>query len=549
MSYQVLARKWRPGTFGEMVGQQHVLKALANALDHDRLHHAYLFSGTRGVGKTTVARILAKCLNCEEGVSSHPCGQCGACREVAEGRSVDLIEVDAASRTKVDDTRELLDNVQYAPTRNRFKIYLIDEVHMLSTHSFNALLKTLEEPPAHVKFLLATTDPQKLPPTVLSRCLQFNLKNMPPAQVAGHLRSVLDAEGVSYDDGALRLLGRAAAGSMRDALSLADQAIGYGGGQLSEAQVREMLGVADRAAILQLLDAITVDDAGAVLDVVAAMADSGADFASAVDELIATLHQLAVFQVVPDAPSIDSDNPEELRRLAAVLSGEDVQLFYQMAVNGKRDMTVSVDTRSGFEMIVLRMLAFRPLTAGAAPGVDPAGAAMPQSAGGASTSVVPPPPAASSPVSDQSAAEVGDRGKKPDAPQPGADIDWAGLLPSLGLTGSTLLTARNCEWYREEGDCVELRLDPEQANLFNTRHVERIEQAMRRSLARPGLTVSIQAGRLSTETPAQRDHRLAREQHLAAVTRMRDDPRLSALMARFSATLDEPGIEVGVNKT
>ena len=549
MSYQVLARKWRPGTFSEMVGQQHVLKALANALDDDRLHHAYLFSGTRGVGKTSVARILAKCLNCEEGVSSQPCGQCGACREVAEGRSVDLIEVDAASRTKVDDTRELLDNVQYAPTRNRFKIYLIDEVHMLSTHSFNALLKTLEEPPAHVKFLLATTDPQKLPPTVLSRCLQFNLKNMPTAQVAGHLRSVLDAEGVGYDDGALRLLGRAAAGSMRDALSLADQAIGYGGGQLSEAQVREMLGVADRAAILQLLDAVTVDDAGAVLDVVAAMADSGADFASAVDELIATLHQLAVFQVVPDAPSIDSDNPEELRRLAAVLSGEDVQLFYQMAVNGKRDMTVSVDTRSGFEMIVLRMLAFRPLTAGAAPVVAPVAAATAESVGGASREVAPPSPAASSPASDQSAAEVGDRGKKPDAPRRGADIDWAGLLPSLGLTGSTLLTARNCEWHSEEGDSVELRLDPEQANLFNTRHVERIEKAMRRALARPGLSVSIQAGRLSTETPAQREHRLARERHSAAVTRLRDDPRLSALISRFSATLDEPGIEVGVNKT
>ncbi|MEQ8516365.1 MAG: DNA polymerase III subunit gamma/tau, partial [Chromatocurvus sp.] len=253
MSYQVLARKWRPGTFSEMVGQQHVLKALSNALDHDRLHHAYLFSGTRGVGKTTVARILAKCLNCEQGVSSQPCGQCGACVEVAEGRSVDLIEVDAASRTKVDDTRELLDNVQYAPTRNRFKIYLIDEVHMLSSHSFNALLKTLEEPPPHVKFLLATTDPQKLPATVLSRCLQFNLKNMPPEQVAGHLRSVLDAEGVRYDEGALRLLGRAAAGSMRDALSLTDQAIGYGGGQLTDADVRAMLGVTDRVAILQLL--------------------------------------------------------------------------------------------------------------------------------------------------------------------------------------------------------------------------------------------------------------------------------------------------------
>jgi len=523
MSYQVLARKWRPGTFGEMVGQQHVLKALANALDHDRLHHAYLFSGTRGVGKTTVARILAKCLNCEEGVSSHPCGKCSACLEVAEGRSVDLIEVDAASRTKVDDTRELLDNVQYAPTRSRFKIYLIDEVHMLSSHSFNALLKTLEEPPPHVKFLLATTDPQKLPATVLSRCLQFNLKNMPPDQVAGHLRIVLDAEDVRYEEGALRLLGRAAAGSMRDALSLTDQAIGFAGGELGEAAVRDMLGVADRTAILQLLDALGRDDAGAVLATVADMAESAADFASAADELIATLHQLAVAQVVPDALPADIDDADDVRRLAAALSGEEVQLYYQMVMNGKADLALSVDTRSAFEMILLRMLAFRPVAASDAPRQAPPRAG------------------------ENSAGEVGDPVKKPEAPRGGADIDWAGLLPSLGLSGSTLLTAKNCQWYCQDGDSVELRLDPEQSNLFNARHVERIEKALRKALSQPGLRVSIQPGPLSAETPAQREHRLAREQHAAAVARMRDDPRVSALMSRFSATLDEPGIEIRVN--
>lgn len=560
MSYKVLARKWRPGTFSEMVGQQHVLKALSNALDHDRLHHAYLFSGTRGVGKTTVARILAKCLNCEQGVSSQPCGQCGACLEVAEGRSVDLIEVDAASRTKVDDTRELLDNVQYAPTRNRFKIYLIDEVHMLSSHSFNALLKTLEEPPPHVKFLLATTDPQKLPATVLSRCLQFNLKNMPPDQIAGHLRSVLDAEGVRYEDSALRLLGRAAAGSMRDALSLTDQAIGYGGGELTDAEVRAMLGVTDRAGILQLLDALARDDAGAVLQVVSSMADTGADFGSAVDELIATLHQLAIAQVVPDAITADTDDPDALRRLAAALTGEDVQLYYQMAVNGKRDMAVSVDARSAFEMILLRMLAFRPVTAGRAPAAraqeEPASgpqatsarAAGSPSGGAAPTAPEPPTTAASPPPApEDSAGEVGDSGKKSEAPSGGADVDWVELLPALGLTGSTLLTARNCEWYSDCGDSVALRLDPEQANLFNNRHVERIEKALRQALARPTLTVSVEVGQLNGETPAQAEYRLARERHAAAVAKMRGDPRLSALIARFSATLDEPGIEVRVN--
>ena len=560
MSYQVLARKWRPRTFSEMVGQQHVLRALANALDHNRLHHAYLFSGTRGVGKTTVARILAKCLNCERGISSQPCGTCSACLEVAEGRSVDLIEVDAASRTKVDDTRELLDNVQYAPTRSRFKIYLIDEVHMLSAHSFNALLKTLEEPPPHVKFLLATTDPQKLPATVLSRCLQFNLKNMPPEQVVGHLRTVLEAEGVGYDEGALRLLGRAAAGSMRDALSLTDQAIGYGGGAIAEAEVRAMLGVADRTAILELLDALARDDARSVLQIVAAMAEGGADFASAVDELIAALHELAVVQVVPDALAPAADDPDELRRLAALLTGEDVQLHYQMALNGKRDMTISADSRGAFEMIMLRMLAFRPATARrsqpASSAAAGAAATRDETLPAAAPVEAPPPPEADPvgaavsppPARNESAGEVGDRGKKSEAPLCGADCDWARLLPSLGLTGSTLLTAKNCEWYQQTDNVVELRLDPEQSNLFNARHSERIEKALRNALGKPALRVNVQTGPLRSETPSQREQRLAREEHAAAVARVRQNPRLSALMARFSATLDEPGIEITVNR-
>lgn len=360
MSYQVLARKWRPKSFREMVGQEHVLKALINALDHDRLHHAYLFTGTRGVGKTTIARILAKCLNCEPGVSSEPCGECASCMEIAEGRSVDLLEVDAASRTKVEDTRELLDNVQYAPTRCRYKVYLIDEVHMLSGHSFNALLKTLEEPPPHVKFLLATTDPQKLPATILSRCLQFNLKNMPPEQVVGHLNNVLSQEMISYEEPALWLLGRAANGSMRDALSLTDQAIAYGSGKLLEADVRAMLGTVDRSFVYQLLEAIADNAAAELLNVVAAMAEHAPDFESALDELISLLHRISVAQVVPDAIDNSWGDAERVAALAGRFSAEDVQLFYQMGLHGKRDLGLAGDARSGFEMCLLRMLAFRP---------------------------------------------------------------------------------------------------------------------------------------------------------------------------------------------
>ncbi|MEP6390908.1 MAG: DNA polymerase III subunit gamma/tau [Halioglobus sp.] len=360
MSYQVLARKWRPKRFREMVGQEHVLQALINALDHDRLHHAYLFTGTRGVGKTTIARILAKCLNCEAGVSSEPCGTCSSCLEIAEGRSVDLIEVDAASRTKVEDTRELLENVQYAPTRSRYKVYLIDEVHMLSGHSFNALLKTLEEPPPHVKFLLATTDPQKLPATILSRCLQFNLKNMPPQQIVSHLTHVLTDESISFEEPALWLLGRAAAGSMRDALSLTDQAISFGSGKLGETDVRSMLGTVDLNFVYQMLEQVAAGQGSELLATVAKMSEHAPDFDSGLDELIALLHRLAVAQVVPDAIDNSWGDAQRIADLAASITAEDVQLFYQMALNGKRDVALASDPRSGLEMVLLRMLAFRP---------------------------------------------------------------------------------------------------------------------------------------------------------------------------------------------
>ena len=360
MSYQVLARKWRPRNFHEMVGQEHVLKALVNALDHGRLHHAYLFTGTRGVGKTTIARILAKSLNCEVGISSEPCGQCSACVEINEGRFVDLIEVDAASRTKVEDTRELLENVQYAPTRGRFKVYLIDEVHMLSGHSFNALLKTLEEPPEHVKFLLATTDPQKLPITILSRCLQFSLKAMTPERIVGHLKKVLEAEMVAYEEPALWQLGRAADGSMRDALSLTDQAIAFGSGKIQETDVRAMLGSIDREYVFGIVDALASGEAEKLLHTVAEMSEQSPDYAGVLGDLISTLHRMAVAQLAPDAVDDSDGDRNRVLEQAARFAPEQLQLFYQTALLGRRDLPLAPDARSGFEMILLRMLLFKP---------------------------------------------------------------------------------------------------------------------------------------------------------------------------------------------
>lgn len=361
MSYQVLARKWRPRYFAEMVGQEHVLQALINALDNQRLHHAYLFTGTRGVGKTTIARILAKCLNCEEGVSSKACGVCTSCREIAEGRFVDLIEVDAASRTKIEDTRELLDNVQYAPTRGRYKVYLIDEVHMLSGHSFNALLKTLEEPPPHVKFLLATTDPSKLPVTILSRCLQFSLKNLSPERIVEHLTMVLKEEKIPFDESGLWALARAAQGSMRDALSLTDQAIAHGGGTVVESEVSAMLGTIDRSAVLKICQALAMQDGVEVLRLVDELAELNPDYSAALADMIGLWHQVAVAQTVPEALDTHGGNTAALLALANALSREDVQLYYQICLLGRRDLPFVGEARVGFEMILLRQLAFEPV--------------------------------------------------------------------------------------------------------------------------------------------------------------------------------------------
>jgi len=360
MSYQVLARKWRPHTFKDLVGQEHVVQALVNGLDQDRVHHAFLLTGTRGVGKTTIARILAKCLNCEKGVSSTPCGECGSCIDVDEGRFVDMMEIDAASKTKVDDTRELLETVQYTPSRGRYKVYIIDEVHMLSGHSFNALLKTLEEPPPHVKFVLATTDPQKLPITILSRCLRFSLTRLLPDQISGHLDKILQAESIEADKSAVMRIARAADGSMRDGLSLLDQAIAYGGGSLKDADVANMLGSIDHVHIAAIIDALAGSDATALMNIVNDLVLQTRNLETALDELAEAMHRIALIQAAPDFRDPVRDDWDSLVTRASQISAEDAQLYYQIAIAGRRDLGLAPDPRTGLEMTLLRMLAFRP---------------------------------------------------------------------------------------------------------------------------------------------------------------------------------------------
>jgi DNA polymerase-3 subunit gamma/tau len=358
MSYLVLARKWRPKRFSELVGQEHVVRALTNALESGRVHHAFLFTGTRGVGKTTIARIFAKSLNCEQGPSAEPCGECGACREIDAGRFVDLLEIDAASNTGVDDVRALIENAQYMPARGKTKVYLIDEVHMLSKNAFNALLKTLEEPPGHVKFLLATTDPQKLPVTVLSRCLQFNLRRLEPAQIEGQLARILQAEGIAFEAPAVAHLARAADGSLRDGLSLLDQAIAYTGGRVEEAGVQAMLGTVDRHRVEALLAALADGDGAALMGAIDALAQYSPDFAQVLDDLADNLHRIQLRQLVP-AFAAEPATPAQ-QALAAGASAELVQVWYQLAVHGRRDLGLAPSARAGFEMTLLRMLAFRP---------------------------------------------------------------------------------------------------------------------------------------------------------------------------------------------
>ena len=572
MSYQVLARKWRPKIFREMVGQEHVLRALINALDHDRLHHAYLFTGTRGVGKTTIARILAKCLNCESGVSSEPCGQCSSCLEIAEGRSIDLIEVDAASRTKVEDTRELLDNVQYAPTHSRFKVYLIDEVHMLSSHSFNALLKTLEEPPPHVKFLFATTDPQKLPATILSRCLQFNLKNMPPAQIVGHLQHVLQQEMVSFEEPALWLLGRAADGSMRDALSLTDQAIAFGSGKITELDARSMLGSIDLSYVYQILEAIARGEPGPVLEIVAKMAEHAPDFDASLIELISMIHRVAVAQAIPDAIDNSWGDAERVGQLAQAISAEDAQLYYQVAINGKRDMEFAAEPRSGFEMVLLRMIAFRPAAVldeslspedlqrlpsneshNVAVEVDAAvkkpleaspDTALPnQVLQQLSSPPEPEPEPEPEPVVRASVAVPMETPSK----APGTDgagfplaqlntQSWPTLLNQLGLHGIVYNIASHFELRSCIDSTLMFVLDENNASLFNDKHRARIAMVLENYFDTK-LSVSVECGVPLGETPASQKVRLVAQRQSEAVNSIESDPVLKQLIERFDGEL------------
>ena len=540
MSYLVLARKWRPKNFGEMVGQEHVLRALMHALDHDRVHHAFLFTGTRGVGKTTVSRILAKSLNCDRGVSSTPCGECSACREIDEGRFVDLIEVDAASRTKVEDTRELLENVQYAPTRGRYKVYLIDEVHMLSAHSFNALLKTLEEPPPHVKFLLATTDPQKLPVTVLSRVLQFHLKRLSAALIGERMRHILTAEGVDFESGALPLLARAADGSMRDGLSLLDQVLVFGGGRVSEPDVRGMLGTIDRGHVARILGLLAAGDAPGVLEQVAALDEQAPDYDDVLVELAALLQRLALQQAVPGAGADDVWDEGTVAELAALLHPEDVQLFYQMALNGRRDLPLAPDPRLGFEMTLLRMLAFRPAEADAVPRAVPRSAAVrPRPA---QRSVAAPTPLRAAPTPLQAAAAPVPAMVAPKAGTAFTSGDWKLLIDRLNLGGAVKQLATNCEWVERTATTVKLRLDARSAALQTAGIVDKLGAALTDFYGQPMHVDLALVGEVE-DSPARVAEREAAERLARAQAALEQEPVVRLLRERFGGVLDPASVK------
>jgi len=521
MSYTALARKWRPKNFSELVGQEHVRRALVNALESGRVHHAFLFSGTRGVGKTTIARILAKCLNCENGVTATPCGVCASCREIDAGRFPDLIEVDAASRTKVDDTRDLLDNVQYAPARGRFKVYLVDEVHMLSAHSFNALLKTLEEPPPHVKFLLATTDPQKLPVTVLSRCLQFNLKRLPVAEIAAQLRRILEAEGVAYEGAAVALIAQAADGSMRDALSLLDQLIAFGAGRAGESEARAMLGTVSRDHVVRIAELLARADAAELLRCAQGLEEFVPDYAQLLDELAALLVRVALRQALSSYEGDERYPPELLARLAGTLSPEDVQLFYQTAITGKRDLPLAPAPSSGFEMTLLRMLAFRPAAEPADVRAPPPRAATPR------------PPEVGTPSAGSSAAAPG--GPSPAPSTEGAA--WTAIVGQLELTGAARQLANHCAFLGRQGAVVRLSLDPRNQMVRTAATEEKLAQALSRHF---GETVRLEfrsAAAGEAETPALIARRASEAELAAARRAFEEDPGVKGLRERFGASV------------
>ena len=500
MSYLVLARKWRPRRFAELVGQEHVVRALTNALETGRVHHAFLFTGTRGVGKTTIARIFAKSLNCERGTGSDPCGECETCLAIDAGRYVDLLEIDAASHTGVDNVRDLIDNAQYMPARGRYKVYLIDEVHMLSKPAFNALLKTLEEPPEHVKFLFATTDPEKLLVTVLSRCLQFNLRRLEQAQIRGQLRRIVDAEGIAADDGALELLAHAADGSLRDGLSLLDQAIAYTGGQLDEVAVNTMLGTVDRAQVGGLLDALAAGDGATLMARIETLSTFSPDFAHVLDDVATALHQVQVRQLVPAAAT--GHRGVDVDALAAAVAPDVVQLWYQMAVTGRRDIGLAPSPRTGFEMSLLRMLAFRPAgDAGAA--LAPPTAGRPDTARPAATqaSAAPSPAATPSPAratptpstpaaafsppprAESAFAPPAGSARAPAAPATtrtrlATADDWLALVADAGLKGPVRELANHCAFCGHADGVLQLSLPDSFDHLRSERAVRQLADAL-----------------------------------------------------------------------
>ncbi|HEY2338753.1 MAG TPA: DNA polymerase III subunit gamma/tau [Burkholderiales bacterium] len=507
MSYQVLARKWRPRDFGSLVGQEHVVRALRHALEQKRLHHAYLFTGTRGVGKTTLARILAKCLNCETGVTPEPCGKCAACVEIDAGRFVDLLEVDAATNTRVEEMRQLLETAQYTPTRGRFKVYVIDEVHQLSGHAFNSMLKTLEEPPEHVKFILATTDPQKIPVTVLSRCLQFNLKQMPPAAIASHLGKVLDAEKIPYEAEALPALARAAAGSMRDALSLLDQAIAHGAGKLAAAGVREMLGAIDQTYLVRLLECVAAGDAPAAAAIAEEMQARSLSFDGALSGLASLLLRVALAQAAPEALEQDAERAI-IEALAAKLDAESVQLYYQIALQGREDLPLAPDEHAGFLMTLLRMLAFRP-EPGGGKALAPQAAAVPQ-------------------VREP-------RGR---APQSAA---WAELAAQLQVTGAARELARNSELARREGGLFELVVPKSKAFLADRVHQDKLKAALEQHLG-AAVTVKVAVGETSGTSTAALEAGDRSARHAAANQAVQSDGFVRDLVNLFDGKVVDSSI-------
>jgi len=530
-AYTALARKWRPHSFAEMTGQEHVLRALANALASGRVHHAFLFAGTRGVGKTTVARILAKCLNCECGVSATPCGECASCREIDAGRSVDLIEVDAASRTRVDDTRELLDNVQYAPTRSRYKIYLIDEVHMLSAHSFNALLKTLEEPPPHVKFLLATTDPQKLPVTVLSRCLQFNLKRLSVALISSRLTYILQAGD----------------GSLRDALSLLDQLLAFGNGNALEADARAMLGTVERDHVLRVVELLAAGHAAPLLDYARALDERAPDYAQLLDQLAALLERVALKQLVPGFEGDELHPAELLERLAARIGAEDLQLYYQTAILGRRDLALAPDARTGFRMTLIRMLAFRPASAPGALAAPPVAASVrPGAAAPSATSSSAPEEQAAAAGSGGAAAVAGTSDAAPPTlstlsapsatPATLGPLDWSAIVAGLELQGMARQLASNCALLGREGALVRLALDARSASLRTRVLEDKLAQALSRYFGGT-VRLQIEVRDDAHETPARSAERIEAQQRTQAQMAFESDPIVGTFKERFGASV------------